>query len=84
MPNTAQSLINSAIGLGYDALSDRDLRECLLYAAQTGGGSGGGGMNYGNGAPNVNTPSSPPFYLDKLTNDFWVWNGTSWVQLLAF
>ncbi len=41
MPTDAQTLLDSAISLGYDALNDRDLKECLLYAAQTGGGGGG-------------------------------------------
>lgn len=38
MPATAQSLINQAYALGYDALSDRDLKEAMLATAAPGGG----------------------------------------------
>jgi hypothetical protein len=31
---TAQELITTAVAAGFDALSDRDLKEALLYAAQ--------------------------------------------------
>lgn len=38
MPATAQSLIVQAVGLGYDALSERDLKEATLAVAAPGGG----------------------------------------------
>lgn len=41
MASSAQSLIVTAVAAGYDALSNRDLKECLLVAAQSGGGGGG-------------------------------------------
>lgn len=40
MANTAQVLITEAVALGYDALSDRDLKECLLVVARGGSQSG--------------------------------------------
>lgn len=39
MPSTAQTLLTQAIGLGYDALSERDLKESLLAVVAPGGGS---------------------------------------------
>lgn len=44
MAAPAQSLINAAVAAGYDALSNRALKECILAAAQSGGGGGGGGQ----------------------------------------
>lgn len=43
----AQSLINTAYANGYAALSDRDLRECVVASACAGasGGGGGGGLS---------------------------------------
>lgn len=40
MSTSAQALVNSAVSLGYDALSERMAKECLLVAAQLGGGGG--------------------------------------------
>jgi hypothetical protein len=37
MASSAQTLITAAVAGGFDALSDRDLKESLLYAAQTAG-----------------------------------------------
>lgn len=37
MAQTAQTLITAAVAAGFDALSDRQLKEALLYAAQTTG-----------------------------------------------
>lgn len=77
MASSAQTLITSAIGLGYDALSDRDLKECLLYAAQTGGGGGGTTQVYqGNGAPVAapTTASSPAIYTDLNNGTIYTWN----------
>jgi hypothetical protein len=85
MAATAQSLIDSAVALGYDALSHRDLLECVLYAAQSGGGGGGGGLS-GAGSPVGTVANAGTTYLDTLTNNFWVNNGgtgTSWVELIS-
>ena len=88
MASTAQSLINSAVSLGYDALSERDLLVCLLYAAQTGGGGGGGGGLSGAGSPQgVVTGSPGQTYVDTNTNNFWVNTGggnNTWANLIAF
>lgn len=37
MSTSAQSLVNSAVSLGYDKLSERLAKECLLVAANAGG-----------------------------------------------
>ncbi len=89
MPSSAQSLIISAVANGYDRLSDRGLKECLLYASQTGGGGGGGGGLSGSGSPqNVVAGSAGQTYTDVGVNppNFWV-NTTGatsgWVELIG-
>jgi hypothetical protein len=85
MPSSAQTLINSAVAQGYDAISDRDLRVCLLYAAQTGGGGGTGSTLSGAGSPvGVITPSGAATYFDTTTAHFWAWNTATnaWTELI--
>lgn len=87
MAASAQTLINSAIGLGYDALSDRDLRECLLLAAQSGGGPGGtGAVVVGTGSPvGALFPTVDTVYINKTTGSIWFWSGAAgpWVETVA-
>ena len=79
MASTAQTLISAAVAAGYNALSERDLWECLLYAAQT-GGSGGASLvqgNYARSSSNIPTPTSTPaFAIDTSTGRLWVYWGT--------
>lgn len=89
MASTAQSLMTQAVGLGYDALSNRQLKECLLVAAQSGGGGGGGG-NPAPGVvnPNGNVSAAPGAeYFNTANSTFWVQasavtGNTGWVQLI--
>lgn len=80
MADTAQTLITAAIALGYAGLSDRQLKECLLYAADTNGGGGGGGgsgsVEQGNGAPVAvpTDPLAPAVYTDLTTTFVYSWN----------
>jgi hypothetical protein len=84
MASTAQTLINSAIAAGYDALSTRDLQECLLYAAQSGGGGGGqtGQIptgNYAGGAPTFTpTAGTSILAIDNSTGKIWVYLNNVW------
>lgn len=79
MADTAQTLIEAAVALGYEALSDRGLKECLLYAADTNGGGGGGGgsgsVEQGDGPPVAipTDPLLPALYTDLLTTFVWSW-----------
>lgn len=85
MASSAQSLINSAIAQGYDALSARMLKVCLLYAAQTGGGGGTGAVYAGAGSPvGVITPTGAATYFDTTSAKFWAWNtvSSSWTELI--
>lgn len=41
MPTDASTLLSEATAAGYDKLSERELKECLLAAATSGSGSGG-------------------------------------------
>lgn len=71
MSTPAQSLVSSAVGLGYDALSDRMLKECLLVAAQLGGGGGGTAqfVTYTSGQPaNPTNMSLPALAYDPTGN----------------
>ncbi len=73
MSASAQTLISAAVALGYDALSDRDLKECLLVAAQSGGGGGGGGsaqfVTYTVGSPAApSDPTLPALAYDPTGN----------------
>ena len=87
MASSAQSLITTAVSLGYDALSDRDLKECLLVAAQV----GTGGALTGTGSPVgvVVAFTAGQFYVD-LANpaapNFWVSTGSgtgNWTELIG-
>ncbi len=76
MATSAQTLIIAAIAQGYDRLSDRDLREALLYAAQTGGGGGSGGVptgNYAGGQPNFTPATSGAVAIDTSNSRIWWW-----------
>ena len=86
---TANQLIASAVALGYDALSFRDLLECLLYAAQTGGGGGGGGGevqvyqgNYGGASPAgfVTLPAgvTAAVAVDNSNGRLWLFYSNGW------
>ena len=77
---SAQSLVTSAVALGYDALSDRDLRECLLVAAQNAGGGGGGSSNYyaAPGPPNANPPTYANIVVDINGRQWQFFNGGPW------
>jgi len=77
MAASAQSLIVTAVGLGYDALSDRELKECLLVAAQAGGGGGGSnGLSQGAVDPVAapTDPASPALYWNSVTGTIFNWN----------
>jgi hypothetical protein len=80
MAATANTLIASAMSLGYDSLSDRGLKECLLYAASDGGGGGGGGgsgaVTQGTGAPSSapTDPTSPAIYTNLTDGVIYTWN----------
>lgn len=89
MASTAATLINSAIGLGYDRLSDRDIQECILLAAQSGGG-GGGVANPPAGVvdPNGVVSGAPgATYFNTANSTFWqqtsaTTSTTGWIQLI--
>lgn len=70
MADTAQALIEAATANGYDTLDDRSIQECLLYAAQTGGG-GSASFTQGDSDP-VAPPTDP-------TQSALYWNRTSGV-----
>lgn len=83
MAATAQSLMNTAVSLGYLALSDRDLRECLLVAAQSGGGGGGGNTqsffnNYAGGTPTDTPTGTTAFAVDTSNGTFWEYYLGQW------
>lgn len=87
MATSAQTLVNSAISAGYDALSDRLLREALLVAAQSGGGGGGGGLS-GIGSPEgVQTANPGTTYTQTDTGSFWTKltgaGNTGWLELIV-
>lgn len=63
MPTDAQTLLNQAVSLGYDRLSERELKECLLAAASS-GGAGGGVTSIVAG---TNVTISPPSGLGNVT-----------------
>lgn len=59
MPATAASvLLPLAQAQGYDELSDRDIKKCLLYVAQSPGGSGSAAVTQQAGDP-VAPPADP-------------------------
>lgn len=67
------------MGQSYDTLSDRGIKECILYAVGTNGGGGGGGgsgsVTQGEGPP-VSPPASPldpAVYTDTLTTFIYTW-----------
>ena len=70
MALSAQTLINTAVAAGYDALSERGLRECLLVAAQTGGGGGNAQLvTYTTGTPaNPSNTLNPAIAYDPTGN----------------
>lgn len=81
MAATAQSLMNTAVGLGYLALSDRDLRECLLVAAQSGGGGGGAQIfytNYGGGNPTDTPTGANALAIDTSNGTLWEFYNGQW------
>jgi hypothetical protein len=84
MAQTAQSLVNSATSLGYDALSYRDTLECILYNAQAGGGGGAGGGftqgNYSGGAPSFTPTSAPAWAIDTSNGLLWVYFNSAWAS----
>jgi hypothetical protein len=86
MASSAQTLINSAASLGYFALSDRDLRECLLVAAQSGGGGGGSNPAPGVVNPNGVVSGSPgAVYFNTANSTVWIQGSsttstTGWIQ----
>ena len=75
MANSAETLITAAYAAGYDALSTRDLQECLLYAAQSGGSSGGAGSLSGNGSPTATgaVGTNGQFYTDTSTGNIYAY-----------
>lgn len=82
MADTAQTLIEAAVALGYESLSDRGLKECLLFAASDGGGGGGGGsgaVTQGAGAPSSapTDPTSPAIYTNLTDGVIYTWNVVS-------
>lgn len=77
MPATsAQVLIAAAQAESYDALSDRGLKECLLYVAQSPGGSGTAAVTQGSGAPTADPadPTSAALYTDTDDGTLYFWN----------
>lgn len=81
MPTSAKSLLATATGLGYDALSDRDLRECLLVAAQSGGSPSGGSIMFGNYAgvqPNFTPAGGTGIAIDTSNGTQWSYYNNSW------
>ncbi len=80
MATSAQTLITTATAAGYDALSDRQLKEALLVAAQAGGG-GGGGTNDSQGTVNPtaapSNPALPGYYTNLTTGTIFTWNVTN-------
>lgn len=85
----AQTLINTAVGLGYDALSERDLEEAIVALACnfSVGGAGGTGL-VGHGSPEgvvTADPGTP--YLDLDTNNYWYkatgTGNTGWIELIG-
>lgn len=84
MASSAQTLITAAYAAGFDALSNRDLMECLLYSASNfGGGSGAGGVfsgAYGVGQPPNFTPSTSAAIATNTSDGVqWNWYSGAWV-----
>ena len=77
MANSAQTLINAAVAAGFDRLSDRDLMECLLYAAQAGGGGIPSG-NYAGVAPTFTPSSGTGLAIDSSTGRLWMYYNGAW------
>lgn len=82
MASSAQSLITTAVASGYDALSNRDLKECLLVAAQAGGELAGLGSPQG-----VVSAIPGQTYLDTSGGHFWakqtgINTNTGWLMLV--
>ncbi len=77
MPATsAQVLIALAQAQGYAALSDRGLKECLLYVAQSPGGSGSAAVTQGAADP-VAAPADPTsaaLYTNTTSGVLFFWN----------
>jgi hypothetical protein len=83
MAQTAQSLLNSATALGYDALSYRDTLECILFNVQSGAAGAGGGFtqgNYAGGTPTFTPGSSPAWAIDTSTGLLWVYFNSAWAS----
>lgn len=78
---TAQALIEAAVALGYDALSHRDLLECLLYATTQASGGGGGSVQLiqGNADPVAapDDPTKPALYTNRTSGVQFFWNTVS-------
>ena len=83
----AQTLINSAVALGFDRLAERQLKEVIAYCADNITVSGGGGL-VGVGSPEgAVTAAAGTSYLDTSTDSLWYKasgaGDTGWVQLIA-
>lgn len=77
MAATANALIAAAQALAYDSLSDRGLKEALLYAAQSGGGGSGDQQVYEGAADPAAGPDNlalPAIYIQTTTGDLWSWD----------
>lgn len=74
---TAQVLINGAIAAGYDKLSDRDAKICLLYGA-----SAAGTVTSGTADPTTAPASTSGLYYRTDTGTLWAWDGAAWQPLI--
>jgi hypothetical protein len=81
-----ETILSNACSNGFlqAANTDPKLAKALmlqLLCNISSGGTGGGGT-VGTGAP-TGTPTAGTTYLDTATNNFWVYNGSAWVEIVG-
>jgi hypothetical protein len=79
---SAATTLESAIGNGFDRLSERDIMLCILQGASSGGG--GGGWTHGAGSPIAGGVSVVTYgtYTNDTDSTFWTVSNGSWIKLV--
>lgn len=87
---SVQGLLSQSVIAGYAASSNAAMADLLELALLNliAGGSGGGGVgailsaNYGGVAPAV-SPTGNALAFDTSNGSFWIWDGSTWTQIIA-
>jgi hypothetical protein len=75
----ATTTLASAISNGYDRLSDRDLKLCILQGASAGGGGTGATFgNYAGIAPNFTPSGGTGLAVDTSNGTIWSYYNGAW------